>query len=145
MTKPVTDIWRSEPEPWIEPTSVDDALTRRDALLERIKGIDVQLGDRGKRVAGSRLGNKDYWSWRTKALWARHHLEADAAKLKRWARDRRVPVATGDLDSDEKLLVAAAKAMKGVLVDIANAGVKCTVLLEYQRTLDAIEMRLGLR
>lgn len=140
MTKPATDIWRSEIEPWVEPTSVEDALTRRDILLERIKGIDVQLGDRDKKAAG-----KSYWSWRTKALWARQHLEADAAKLKRWARDRRVAVATGDLDSDEKLLVAAAKAMKGVLVDIANAGVKCTVLPEYQRTLDAIQARLGAR
>lgn len=130
---------------YVEPSTIAEAEARRDALLNKIKDIDAQLGDKCKlNPDGTAMSSADFWHWRSRAVWARRHLDSEAAFLKRWVKTKRqeIEAATNGVatwETDEQLLAAA----RVVIKDLASE--RGGLRSDHDAVVRAIENRLGLR
>ena len=78
---------------WAEPANTAEAEARMKALMDSIRDIEVQLGDRDHRDAcGERMEGRDYWQWRRNANFARTRKVAEYGYLKAWLKNQRIAV-----------------------------------------------------
>lgn len=74
-----------------EPTSVEDAESRRLTLSQAVVHIQACLGDRNRLDpdTGKRLDDKSFWQWRARAKYALGHKLQELTFLKDWLRRAR--------------------------------------------------------
>jgi hypothetical protein len=73
-----------------DPTSLEQALEQRQALMLEIQSIQSQLGDRQRTDKdGGRLTAEDYWAWRRQAVHALNLKLDEARSIKAWIRNNR--------------------------------------------------------
>lgn len=68
----------------VEPKTLEEAIERKQALVDKIQEIDVQLGNRNKLIGGQRASSNEFWDWRRKALHAKQYLLLELRYLKSW-------------------------------------------------------------
>lgn len=98
------------------PQDIDEAISRREALIDQTKELDAQLGEpnRVNPMTGLRLRRFEYEEWRSRALHARRMKEKEIVYLKRWIRDRRPPL-------PQEVLIALK-----LLIELQKEGVEFT-------------------
>lgn len=65
-----------------EPESIEEAITRKNALGVDILNIQAQLGNRDQTINGQRMESIDYWQWRKRAMTALHSKMEELRRLK---------------------------------------------------------------
>lgn len=103
-----------------EPKSIEEARLWREALIQEIGEINLQLGNPDRKGPGGvRLSGKEYWTWRRSAIGAKFARETRLSYLKRWIRDHVVEAHAARLEDlnphdPKSLLRAAYTALKHV-------------------------------
>ena len=73
-----------------EPTSIEDALTKRDRLSIELRDIEAQLSQDDPRDSdGNPFDDNEYESWRKRAIGAIRFKQARIALLKKWIREHK--------------------------------------------------------
>lgn len=82
------------------PTSLRNARTRRQALNDEARKIEMQLSSSNREVDGKRMSSYEYHTWRDKAVYALGEKRRESTWLKRWIDDNRPGSSDDQLISD---------------------------------------------
>ena len=76
---------------YIEPKTMAEAESRLQELSEKLREIEVQLGNRNRidPRTGNRLGEEEYFAWRSKAQWAQQSMMSERSRIKLWIKEQR--------------------------------------------------------
>jgi len=108
-------------ETFEEPTSPEEADSRRAELTSDVQDIQAQLGDKQRQGDdGSRLSSREYWTWKKRAQHALNQKLEELRAIKLWIKEHR-QAAGNEWPATEA--VTHVYNLNGILVEIQSDGV----------------------
>jgi hypothetical protein len=102
-------------QPWVAPSNLAEARTRRLEITEQLQEIEAKLGSRNLTdIKGRRLAGREYFEYRDQLIRQKTSIVREIQRLKAYISQVQTEEA-GDLagisvkDDDEKLLLKAYK------------------------------------